>query len=60
VEVKSNKVYFKRLIDLQQNLKEKHTKKSLHQILTRFGVMRIKDLKKQALIEADKTELEML
>jgi hypothetical protein len=45
-----NKVYFKQIVDLEQHSKEPTIKKSLHQILVRFGISRIKDLKKQAMV----------
>ena len=47
---KANKVYFKQIVDLEQNTREPAIKKSLHQILVRFGVSRIKDVKKQAMM----------
>lgn len=46
----SNKVYFKQVVDLEQHSKDPTVKKSLHQILVRFGVSRIKDIKKQAMV----------
>jgi hypothetical protein len=49
-------VYFKQLVDLEQNSRDATIKKSLHQILVRFGVSRIKDLKKQAMVETDNLE----
>jgi hypothetical protein len=48
------KVYFKQIVDLEQNSAEPQIKKALHQILVRFGISRIKDVKKQAMMEADK------
>lgn len=50
---KNKKIYFKQVIDLEQNAKEPQLKKSIHQILVRFGISRIKDLKKQAMVETD-------
>jgi hypothetical protein len=52
------KVYFKQVVDLEQNTSEPTVKKSLHQILVRFGISRIKDLKKQAMVETDNLEAE--
>ena len=49
----SNKVYFKQVVDLEQSSNDPNVKKSLHQILVRFGVSRIKDIKKQAMVETD-------
>jgi hypothetical protein len=45
----SSKVYFKRIIDIEQTTNENSVKKSLHQILVRFGMSRLKDVKKQAM-----------
>ena len=54
VRKKNNrKIYFKQVIDLDQNAREPQIKKSIHQILVRFGISRIKDLKKQAMVETD-------
>lgn len=49
----NRKIYFKQVIDLDQNAREPQIKKSIHQILVRFGISRIKDLKKQAMVETD-------
>lgn len=49
----NNRMYFKQVMDLEQNCPDAHTRKSLHQILVRFGITRIKDLKKQAMMETD-------
>jgi hypothetical protein len=46
------------VVDLEQNSSEPTVKKSLHQILVRFGISRIKDLKKQAMVETDNLEAE--
>ena len=54
VRKKNNrKIYFKQVIDLDQNAREPQIKKSIHQILVRFGISRIKDLRKQAMVETD-------
>lgn len=55
-EAANSKVYFKQIVDLEQNSKDPSVKKALHQILVRFGVSRIKDLKKQAMVETDNLE----
>lgn len=54
----NKKVYFKQVVDLEQNSREPQIKKSLHQILVRFGMSRIKDIKKQAMLETDNLESE--
>lgn len=46
----SSKVYFRQVVDLEQSVKEVGTRKILHQILVRFGISRIKDVKKQAMM----------
>lgn len=49
----NNKIYFKQVVDLEQNCKDLNIKKTLHQILVRFGITKIKDIKKQAMVETD-------
>lgn len=55
-EANNSKVYFKQVVDLEQNSRDPSIKKALHQILVRFGVSRIKDIKKQAMVETDNLE----
>jgi hypothetical protein len=55
-EAINSKVYFKQIVDLEQNSKDASIRKALHQILVRFGVSRIKDVKKQAMVETDNLE----
>jgi hypothetical protein len=47
-------------VDLEQHSNDQSIKKSLHQILVRFGMSRIKDIKKQAMMETDILEEDAL
>ena len=47
-------MYFKNIIDVELSTKDKESRKSLHQILVRFGYHRNKDEKSKFNTEIDK------